>query len=208
MGQNIENSLSTAPLSISSHLWQKTLQISQESIAKYQLPSLELGSLRSQSAAENIQALVAEVEIAHRESKDRQWRYKDRQGNEVVWVERLGNIVKSVDKYAKIVDTAIQHHPDITSLVWAGARTMLQVCHVLLGGGAGGEQLTDIWQVALNHVEAMECFEGTMATIMDKMAVSTFYAGIYIGVGLHTAMGDIGKLHEVLDIALGYMPLS
>jgi len=37
---------------------------------------------------------------------------------------------------------------------------------------------------------------------MDKMAVSAFYAGIYTGVGLHTAMGDTGKLHEVLDVAL------
>jgi len=41
-----------------------------------------------------------------------------------------------------------------------------------------------------------------MATIMDKMAVSAFYAGIYTGVGLHTAMGDTGKLKEVLDMAL------
>ena len=34
------------------------------------------------------------------------------------------------------------------------------------------------------------------------MAVSTFYAGIYTGVGLHAAMGDTGKLHDVLDMAL------
>ena len=65
-----------------------------------------------------------------------------------------------------------------------------------------GKQLADSSQVALNHVEAMECFEGTMVTIMDKMAVSVFYVGIYTGVGLHTAMGDTGKLHAVLDIAL------
>ena len=55
---------------------------------------------------------------------------------------------------------------------------------------------------ALNHIEAMECFEGTRVTIMDKMAASAFYAGIYTGVGLHTAMGDTGKLHKILDIAL------
>ena len=48
----------------------------------------------------------------------------------------------------------------------------------------------------------MECFEGIIATIMDKMAVSAFYAGIYMGVGLHTAMGDTGKLHAALDVAL------
>ncbi|KAF8432861.1 hypothetical protein BGX38DRAFT_226934 [Terfezia claveryi] len=177
-----KNNPSTFPPSISSHIWQKTLVIAQKSLAKYQLPSVELGGLQSQSAAENIQFLVAELETAHQKNKDRQWRYKDRQGNEVVWVERLGRIMKSVDKYAKIVDTAIQHHPDITSLVWAGARTMLQV--------------------ALNHVESMECFEATMATIMDNMAVSAFYAGIYTGVKLNTAMGDTGKLHEVLDISL------
>jgi len=124
-------SSSTVPPAISSHLWQKAIEIAQESLAKYQLPSLELGSLQSQSGAENIQSLVAELETAHRESKDKQWRYKDRQGNEVVWVERLGNIMKGLDKYAKIVDTAIQHHPDVTSLVWAGTRTILQVCHSL-----------------------------------------------------------------------------
>ena len=67
-----------------------------------------------------------------------------------------------------------------------------------------GKQLTDIWQVALNHVEAMQCFEGTMVTIIDKMAVSALYVGIYIGTGLQTAMGDTSKLRilEVLDLAL------
>ncbi|KAF8421792.1 hypothetical protein EV426DRAFT_189114 [Tirmania nivea] len=65
-----------------------------------------------------------------------------------------------------------------------------------------GKQFTDIWQVALNHVEAMECFEETMVTIMDKMAVSAFYASIYEGVELQTAMGDTDKLHKVLHMAL------
>ena len=121
--------------SSSPELWQKTLEIAQESLTRYKLP-LELGSLQSQSAAENIQSLVKELETAHREIKDRQWCYKDRQGNEVVWVERLGKILKSVDKYAAIVDTAIQHHPDITALVWAGTRTILQVCHGLSGANS------------------------------------------------------------------------
>ncbi|KAF8421789.1 hypothetical protein EV426DRAFT_188790 [Tirmania nivea] len=168
--------------SIFAQIWQKALEIALESLAKYELPSLEIGSFQSQCAMENIQSLLAELDAAHREHKNRQWRYKDRRGNEVVWMERIGKILKSVDKYAKIVDTAIQHHPDVTSLVWAGARTILQV--------------------ALNHVEAMEYFEGAMVTIMDKMAVSAFYAGIYTGVGLQTAMGDTGKLYEVLNMAL------
>ncbi|KAF8421781.1 hypothetical protein EV426DRAFT_188583 [Tirmania nivea] len=168
--------------SISAHLWQKALEIAQESLVKHKLPSLEIDSFKSQSAAENIQSLLAELEAAKQENKNRQWRYLDRQGNEVAWVEHLGKILKSVDKYAKIVDIAIQHHPDVTSLVWAGARAILQV--------------------ALHHVEAIEYFEGAMVTIMDKMAVSAFYAGIYTGVGLQTAMGDTGKLCKVLNMAL------
>ncbi|KAF8421773.1 hypothetical protein EV426DRAFT_188014 [Tirmania nivea] len=171
----------TVSHSISAHLWQKALEIARDSLAKYELPSLEISSFQSQSAAENIQSLLAKLEAAQLENKDRQWRYKDRQGNEVAWVERLGKILKSVDKYAKIVDVAIQHHPDVTSLVWAGARTILQV--------------------TLSHIEAMECFEEVMVTIMDKMAVSAFYAGIYTGVELQT-MGDIDKLYEILNRAL------
>ncbi|KAF8432863.1 hypothetical protein BGX38DRAFT_1146287 [Terfezia claveryi] len=173
---------SSMPPAISLNLRQRTLEVVQESLTKYELPSLELESLQSQSAAQNVQTLIAELETAHRENKDRKWQYKDRQGNEVVGVKHLGPILKGMDKYAKIVDTAIQHHPDITSFVWAGARAILQV--------------------ALHHVEAMECFEGTIMTIMNKMAVSAFYAGIYIRVGLDTAMGDSGKLYEALDMAL------
>ncbi|KAF8421808.1 hypothetical protein EV426DRAFT_608034, partial [Tirmania nivea] len=182
---NYNSDMKTGPTvapSSSAYVWQKTLEIVQESLTKHKLPSPEIGSFQSQSAAENIQSLHAELKAAHQENKNRQWRYKDRQGNEVFWVERLGEILKSVDKYTKIVDSAIQHHPNVTSLVWAGARTILQV--------------------ALNHVEAMEYFEGAMVTIMDKMAVSTFYAGIYEGVCFHTVMGDAGKLYEVMGLAL------
>ncbi|RPB25175.1 hypothetical protein L211DRAFT_848057 [Terfezia boudieri ATCC MYA-4762] len=182
---------SSVPPAISSHLRQRILDVVQESLTKYELPSLELDSFQSQSAAQIVQSLITELETAHRENKDRQWQYKDRQGNEIVGVEHLGNILRGMEKYAKIVDTTIQHHPDITSLVWANARNILQ-----------GKQLTDICQVALHQVEAMECFEGTIMTIMDKMAVSAFYEGIYMIVGLDTAMGDTGKLYEALDMAL------
>ena len=123
--------------SASSQLWQKALEVAQGSLAKYGLPSIELGGTNSQSATDNIQSLVTELETAHQENKDKQWHYKDRHGNEVALVERLGKIVKSINKYAKIVDTTIQHHPNITSLVWAGARTILQVCHSLLGEAVG-----------------------------------------------------------------------
>ena len=50
-------------------------------------------------------------------------------------------LLKSVNKYAKVVDTAIQYHLDIILLVWAGARTILQVRHGLGGGKQAGGSL-------------------------------------------------------------------
>ena len=41
------------------------------------------------------------------------------------------NILQHINKYCGIVDIAIQHHPDITALVWAGARTLIQVSRTL-----------------------------------------------------------------------------
>ena len=42
-------------------------------------------------------------------------------------VERMGRILKYLEDYAKIVDVAVQHSPEITALVWAGARFLLMV---------------------------------------------------------------------------------
>ena len=43
----------------------------------------------------------------------------------------MSNILQHINKYCAIVDIAIQHHPDITALVWAGARTLIQVSRTL-----------------------------------------------------------------------------
>jgi hypothetical protein len=47
----------------------------------------------------------------------------------VVGVEsqRIERFLKIVEKYMTIVDVAIQYNPDITALVWAGVRFMIQV---------------------------------------------------------------------------------
>ena len=43
----------------------------------------------------------------------------------------VNNILQHINRYCAIVDIAIQHHPDITALVWAGARTLIQVSRTL-----------------------------------------------------------------------------
>lgn len=50
-----------------------------------------------------------------------------RGGKMIIPQGRIHNILKKIEKYAKIGDIAIQHHPEVTSLVWAGLRFCLQV---------------------------------------------------------------------------------
>ena len=51
--------------------------------------------------------------------------------------EHTGKMYKTlqyINQYSKIIDVAIQHQPCITALVWAGVRTVIQVCdHSLFG---------------------------------------------------------------------------
>lgn len=56
-------------------------------------------------------------------------------------------------------------------------------------------------KVALNHVDAIECFEAIMETIMDKTAICSFYANIYAE-ALLMPTEDIQQLREILDLAL------
>ena len=39
----------------------------------------------------------------------------------------IGKILKRVEKYSKVVDTAVQSNPQVSALVWAGIRAIMQV---------------------------------------------------------------------------------
>ncbi|RPB18346.1 hypothetical protein L211DRAFT_797364, partial [Terfezia boudieri ATCC MYA-4762] len=73
-------------------------------------------------------------------------------------------ILKNVGQYTTVVDTAIQSNPQVSALVWAGVRAIMQV--------------------ALNHVEAIEGLEVAIAALLEKMSICEFYTGIYVGVPL------------------------
>ncbi|CCX33292.1 Similar to ankyrin repeat-containing protein [Grosmannia clavigera kw1407]; acc. no. EFX01602 [Pyronema omphalodes CBS 100304] len=72
---------------------------------------------------------------------------------------KFHRIIKGLDTYARIVDVAIQDSPEITALVWAGARFLLQIY--------------------LNYEENMEKLEDTLETIVTAMAKCEFYATLY-----------------------------
>ncbi|KAF8247260.1 hypothetical protein K440DRAFT_629494 [Wilcoxina mikolae CBS 423.85] len=98
--------------------------------------------------------------------------------------QRIVKILKIMDKYCTIVDVAIQHHPDITALVWAGVRTFLMV--------------------ALNHYETLENLEEAMETITTTMAKSEFYCSIYAS-SILGSDGQSTKSHskETTDALMG-----
>lgn len=113
-----------------SPLWERTLHLAEQKLLKYKLPALQLDHLdiQGKSTEEIIREVIENLENAQKDIESKRWSYRDRNGNDIVIVERLGNILKSVNKYAMIVDTAIQHSPEITALVWAGMRGIIQVC--------------------------------------------------------------------------------
>jgi hypothetical protein len=41
---------------------------------------------------------------------------------------KMYKTLQYINKYSTIIDVAIQHQPCITALVWAGMRTVIQVC--------------------------------------------------------------------------------
>ncbi|KAI5789984.1 hypothetical protein FPQ18DRAFT_306690 [Pyronema domesticum] len=88
------------------------------------------------------------------ESHDKRQRYQRK---------RFHKIVKGLDTCARIVDVAIQHNPDITALVWAGARFLLQ----------------SIPKIYLNYEENLENLEEALEVIVTTMARCEFCETLY-----------------------------
>lgn len=54
--------------------------------------------------------------------------YKDKK----YWVSSLiGGVLEGFERYAKVVDTCIQHSPEVTSLVWGGIQLVMQARHII-----------------------------------------------------------------------------
>ena len=112
-------------LSKSSVVWTEVLKIATKKLGDNNLP-LDLTTFTSQSAEENIEDVITALNILQEDDKKKRWHYTWR-GKEVIVVEQLRKILKSVEKYSKVVDTAIQSNPQVSALVWAGVRAIMQV---------------------------------------------------------------------------------
>lgn len=86
-------------------VWLRSIDIAQEKLREKKLPPLDLSDPTLKTVG---------ITVGDLKSKG-------------VSGGRFRKVLKTIDNYAKIVDTAIQHHPEITALVWAGVKVILQV---------------------------------------------------------------------------------
>ncbi|KAF8243907.1 hypothetical protein K440DRAFT_663812 [Wilcoxina mikolae CBS 423.85] len=152
----------TSDTRITAH-WKAAFSIAKQKLSDDEWKQIDPESLPSVAVDSPIRA----AEKARQKMKEKQWTYTDKNGNQVPVRDKIERILTGIEKYAKVVDTAIQHHPDIrcltddetSALVWAAARFILQV--------------------SLNHFQALDSLEKTMETIIPKMADCEFYANMY-----------------------------
>ena len=110
-----------------SSVWDKALEIAGKKLIENNLPLFDLTNLTSQSAEENIGAIVKGLNNLLESDKQKYWSYTWL-GKKVIVMERLREILKIVDKYSKVVDIAVQSYPQVAALVWACVRAIIQVC--------------------------------------------------------------------------------
>ena len=119
-----------APSSHSSAIWLKALEIAKQKLNENNLPPLDLTTLNlnltAQSAEENIHTVIKGLNSLQEDDKKKRWSYTWR-GKKVIVIERLGKILKCLEKYTKVVDTAIQANPQVSALVWAGIWAIIRV---------------------------------------------------------------------------------
>jgi hypothetical protein len=93
--------------------WQRALSIAKDHLSEKEWKQLD----PALSECDSIESVIKAAEDAQKNAKEKQWSCHD----------KVGRILKGLEKYAKIVDTGIQHNPEITALVWGAVRLMLQV---------------------------------------------------------------------------------
>lgn len=108
----------------SSVVWAKAIEIAGKKLGERGLPPLDLTNLPS--AEENIQAVVEGLNTLWEDNKKKQWSYTWR-GRRFITVEQWGEILKSMEKYTKAVDTATQALLKVGALVWASVLAIMQV---------------------------------------------------------------------------------
>lgn len=71
-----------------------------------------------------VECLLNDVKLLKKKVDSKRFSRKNDEGEDVFIADK---IFAQLNKYAKIGDIALQHHPDVVALVWAGFRLLLNV---------------------------------------------------------------------------------
>jgi hypothetical protein len=89
-----------------------------------------------------IHSVLEEADKARAERDESKWRYTKKDGEVIVLRDRFDRIIEGFTKYADCISIAIQHQPEVTSLVWAAARFLIQVHNIPHFNEKGGSHQT------------------------------------------------------------------
>ena len=120
----MDHSDTTEPPPHSLAVWTKALDIAQKILAEKNLPQLDLINLPP--AVENIEAVVRSLNALQEDEQKNRWTYTWR-GKKIIIADRLGEILRSIEKYSNVVGTAIQCDPQVSAIVWAGVQAIMRV---------------------------------------------------------------------------------
>ena len=73
-----------------------------------------------------MKAVVESLKALQADEQKKMWRYTWH-GKEIIIMDRLGDILRSMGKYTSIVGTVVQCNPLVGSLVWGGIQGIMQV---------------------------------------------------------------------------------
>ena len=107
-------------------VWAGALEITQKKLRDNNLSPLGITDLTTQSTEQTIEAVINALITLQNDDIKKRWRYTWR-GRAVIVVQSLGKILKSIEKYSKVVDTVVDSNPQMRALVWAGIWGIMQV---------------------------------------------------------------------------------
>lgn len=82
---------------------------------------------KGQTKLDILRAIADETEKQKKACQDKQWKYKNRKGEEVLVRDSVNSLLLNIKQYTSIADLVVQPLPSVVSLAWGGFKILLQV---------------------------------------------------------------------------------
>jgi hypothetical protein len=104
--------------------WKLAYQIAITQLDEEEKKEIDLGTC-------TVHSVLEAADKARAEREDNKWRYRKKNGEVIVLRDGFDKIIEGFSKYADTLNTALRHQPEAASLVWASARSLVQVNAVI-----------------------------------------------------------------------------